>query len=560
LVPELSDDVTSRLNEARADLSEREPITTADGGSSYDAFVSYSHAADGALAPSLRNGLQRFATPWRVFGWVNPVRSLRVFQDQASLSANPAVWPTIENALGSAEWFILLASPEAANSPWVEKEIEFWHRNKPVERLLIVQTDGDIAWDHDKNDFDWAKTTALPPRLSTVFTDEPRWIDARWARTGAQASLRDPRFRDLVAELAAPLRGVAKDELIGEDIRQHRRLNRWRNAALGVVTTLFIGAVAAAAIAVQQQQVAIQQRQAAIAQRDQAQRNESRALAVLANIEADAGSPATGLRVALAAVPASVATPHRAYAREAEGAVMHGLQQVREWRRIGHEFGVQSVAFSPDGRTLAIGSDDTTVRLWEVATGREIATLRGHELDVSSVAFSPDGRTLATGSMDKTARLWEVATGKEIATLRGDKTEASVYSVAFSPDGRTLATGSEDWTARLWEVTTGREIAALRCHKHPQTSKHIVSSLAFSPDGRRLATGSWDNTVRLWEMGQDLIDLACARVHFLRLSERDKERFGIEDEWCTPEVSAALRAKLGMDQPETSSASGTAAR
>ena len=88
-------------------------------------------------------------------------------------------------------------------------------------------------------------------------------------------TLRDPRFRDLVAELAAPLRGVAKDELIGEDIRQYRRLNRWRNAALGVVTMLLIGAVAAAAIAVQQ-------RQTAMAQRDQALRNESRALAGLA--------------------------------------------------------------------------------------------------------------------------------------------------------------------------------------------------------------------------------------------------------------------------------------
>ena len=75
-----------------------------------------------------------------------------------------------------------------------------------------------------------------------------------------------------------------------------------------------------------------------------------------------------------------------------------------------------------------------------------------------------------------------------------------------------------------------------------------------------LATGSADQTARLWPVGQGLIDLACARVHDLPLSERDKQRFGIEDEWCTPEVSAALRAKLGLDQPETSSAGGAAAR
>jgi hypothetical protein len=140
--------------------------------------------------------------------------------------------------------------------------------------------------------------------------------------------VRDPRFRDLVAELAAPLRGIAKDELIGEDIRQHRRLNRWRNAAFGVVTMLLIGAVAAAVIAVQQ-------RQTAIAQRDQAQRNESRALAALANIEADSGSPATTVRVALAALPRSLAGMGRPYVLEAESTLHRTFAQLRELRHIG---------------------------------------------------------------------------------------------------------------------------------------------------------------------------------------------------------------------------------
>ena len=101
-----------------------------------------------------------------------------------------------------------------------------------------------------------------------------------------------------------------------------------------------------------------------------------------------------------------------------------------------------SVSFSPDGQTLASGSADRTIKLWDVETGAEIRSLSGHDEEVNSVSFSPDGQTLASGSADNTIKLWDVETGAEIRSLSGH--DNWVNSVSFSPDGQTLASGSAD--------------------------------------------------------------------------------------------------------------------
>jgi WD40 repeat protein len=127
---------------------------------------------------------------------------------------------------------------------------------------------------------------------------------------------------------------------------------------------------------------------------------------------------------------------------------------------IGRDSGFISVAFSPDGETLAAGGFERTLKLWRVSSGREVATLEGHEGWIASVAFSPDGTSLATGSHDQTIKLWDASTGGEMATLRGHT--GNVYSVAFSPDGSLLASGSLDGSVRLWDVAreSGREALA----------------------------------------------------------------------------------------------------
>ncbi len=179
------------------------------------------------------------------------------------------------------------------------------------------------------------------------------------------------------------------------------------------------------------------------------------------------------------------------------------LSTGKELRTLGdwfseHSDGIYSVAISPDGKTLASGSVHSTIKLWNLSTGQEIRTLKGHLSPVNSVAFSPDGLTLASGSYDKTIKLWNLSTGQEIRTFTGHS--GAVFSVAISPDGQTLASGSFDSTIKLWNLSTGQEIRTFKGHLSP------VNSVAFSPDGLTLASGSYDKTIKLWNLstGQEI--------------------------------------------------------
>ena len=165
--------------------------------------------------------------------------------------------------------------------------------------------------------------------------------------------------------------------------------------------------------------------------------------------------------------------------------------------------GSSAVAFSTDGKKVASGSYDGIIELWDVVSQREIATLKVHTEGIISMAFSSDKRTLAAGSHDGTVKLWDVETERDIATFRHTD---GVNSVAFSPDGTTLASCSWDRTVKLWDVVTQQNIATLEGHTDS------VNSVAFSSDGSTLATGSWDRTVKLWDVATQQ-DIAALEGH-----------------------------------------------
>jgi WD40 repeat protein/tRNA A-37 threonylcarbamoyl transferase component Bud32 len=166
------------------------------------------------------------------------------------------------------------------------------------------------------------------------------------------------------------------------------------------------------------------------------------------------------------------------------------LETGRELRILYHASATHGITFSADGRRALSGSSDQTIRLWDLDSDQELQRFTGHDGTIWGVCFSPDGLSIASAGSDRTVRLWDVKTGKEVKRFEGHT--ADVMGLAFSPDGKQIVSASADRTVRLWNVETGKEVRALAGH----TSMVIMA--AFLPDGRRVLSCAHDGTLRLW--------------------------------------------------------------
>jgi hypothetical protein len=406
----------------------RSPDRPASG---YDAFISYSHLADDALAATLQAGLESFASPWY------RSRTLRVFRDTTDLTATPGLLTEITGALSASRWFVLVASERAAQSRWVNEEVAWWLANRNHKRLLIALSSGEILW--KGRDFDWEYTTALPPALGGAFTEEPGWIDLRevkraLAKGGDAASFRRrtrltrQRARrqvgDWVAALAAPIREVAKDTLVGEHLRHRKQTRRVVQAVLAGMLTLTVAASAATFIAANQLGQARRQARIAISREVAALSGNLLArhldLAELFAVEAYRLDPSPQALAAL--FQAVTASPHLVTYLPAGGQV-------------------SATAGSADGRVIVAGRSDGTVLRWSLP-GTQPTVIARMTKAVTSVSVNDSGTAVVAFDQAEALR-WGASTGVSRLRIPAGQSPAGV---GISASGRftALATSTTD--------------------------------------------------------------------------------------------------------------------
>ncbi|WP_157115090.1 TIR domain-containing protein [Nocardia niwae] len=432
----------------------RRRTTRADTG--YGAFLSYSGDRDRAVLPLVQNAIEKLPRPWYRFP------HMRIFLDYSGVSIGPELWDKIVAGLSRSKWLVVVASPEAAGSMWVDREIEWWLTHRSPETILLVLSAGSLVWDEGAGDWDRTRSTALPPRLFGVFPSEPVYKTIKW-RENADGVPR-PDIDAIAVGIAAVIRGVSEADVKSEGYQQTKRNLRVANIAIGALVMLLAAALVAAFVALVQSNRAEKEARIATARlmasvSDTKMATDVRAALLLAvaayRLDPSPRHHAALLRANLAGskVARYVATPADVTALQssADGrAVVAGLAdgQVVSWApgepattavaRLPGE--IRSLAVAADGRT-GLATDGASITLWGERSGRlDLDVPDASEIDL--VAISESGEVgavhrLDTKAVDRTpgvVDIIDIAAGRILAS---HPTERALTSMVFT-DGATL--------------------------------------------------------------------------------------------------------------------------
>lgn len=455
---------------------------------SYDAFISYSHNTDNTLAAALQSALHRFAKPWY------KLRALHIFRDQTNLAVNPALWSSIRDALDQSSFFILLASPEAAASPWVAKEAEYWIARNGQSHILIVLTSGILKWDPSAASYTPEHTNALPASLLRSFPEEPLFLDLRWGHdSAARLRLREPRFHEAVLQLASTLHNRPKEDLDGADIRMQRQTRLF--AASGLIAVLLI-----ALFALRQTRLS----------REESIKNLAASLAAnSAKVLAD--SPDRAREAALLAIESNRLNPSfegNQALRAAVSLLPAGAQSYPP-EDSDPDQRIRGMAFSPNGGSLAVVRDNGSTQLIDVLKRTPPVYLEPDAQPVSRIVLAPDpkdvsldnhsavsvafdstGSMLASGGGDGFAHVWALPGASELLRVFHG---TGVSQVAFRAKTNQLVTASDDGHVRIFDVSGAVIAGDFECPGK-------VVSISFSPGGDLLAALSSQGPVCLFDL------------------------------------------------------------
>lgn len=417
----------------------------------YWAFISYSHA-DEAKVAWIHRMLESYKLPKRLVGRPTelgavPRRLFPIFRDKDELPGSSDLGGKLREALKASRNLIVVCSPQAAQSKWVNEEIREFNILGRSDRILCVISKGDLkAVD--------AASRCFPSSLK----GEPLAVDLR----DGQSSKRDAKLR-----LVAGMVGLSLDELKRRD---HQR--RVRTAIIGsVVAVALLSSISALTLFGWEQKTVAEARTLAAASVQATEMQEN---------------VVEGLDLAIQAMEKSSS------AAEARDALMLALEYQRSLLILKHGATVTRASFSADGSLILTCGDEPAARIWNAATGTILQEIVAATTEIRDCTFSPDGSMMVTSGGDATLRLWNVASGKLSAALDGHTDR--IATAQFSADGNRLVSASSDGSVRIWDVATGEAQTVINA------SEHGVRAAFFAAEGSAVLAIANNGRISIWEL------------------------------------------------------------